>query len=67
MRIGSLSQALWLLVPLFLVAFAAGALRAAAARQAEPRRRRLFQLLWVLLLLVGTPLWLFAAATLGLI
>ncbi len=67
MRIGSLSQALWLLVPLSLVAFGAGALRAAGLRQQDPGRRRLFQLLWVLLLFLGTPLWLFAAATLGLI
>lgn len=67
MRIGTLSQALWLLGPLFVVAFSAGALRAAGLRQAAPRRRRLFQILWVLLLFLGAPIWLFVAATLGLI
>jgi hypothetical protein len=66
-KIGSLSQALWFFAPLFLIAFSAGALRAAALRQAQPERRRLYQVLWVLVLLVGTPLWLFAAATFRLI
>jgi hypothetical protein len=66
-RVGSLYQALWLLVPLFLIAFAAGALRAAGLRQAHPRRRRLFQVLWLVLLLLGTPLWLLAAVTFRLV
>ncbi len=64
MRLG---PSLWLLAPLFALAFAAGALRAAGLRQADPRRRRLLQFLWVALLFAGTPLWLFAAATLRLI
>ncbi len=32
-----------------------------------PRRRRLYGILWVLALLVGGPLWLVAAAGLGLL
>jgi hypothetical protein len=66
-RIGTLSQLLWLVAPLFAIAFGAGALRAAGLRQADPRRRRLYQVLWVVLLFGGTPLWLIAAATLRLI
>jgi hypothetical protein len=65
-RIATLSQALWLLGPLALLAFAAGALRALGLRQEDPRRRRLLQFAWVALLFAGAPLWLFAGATLGL-
>jgi hypothetical protein len=67
MKGAPVSQALWLLLPLGLLAFAAGALRAAGQRQADPRRHRAFQIGWVLLLFLGAPLWLFVAATLGLI
>lgn len=67
MRIESLSQLLWLVVPLFLIGSAAGGLRALSLRQADPRRRRLYQALWVALLLAGTPLWILAAVTLGLV
>jgi hypothetical protein len=67
LRIETLSQALWILGPLFLLSFAAGAVRVLAQREAPGRRRRLLQALWVLLLLAGVPLWLFAAATLRLI
>jgi hypothetical protein len=67
MRIGSLAQALWLVAPLALLAFTAGALRAAGQREAHPRRRRAYQVAWVLLLFLGTPLWLLVAATLRLI
>jgi hypothetical protein len=66
-RIESWSQGLWTFAPLFLIAFAAGALRVLGQRQAEPRRRRLYQALWVALLLGAPPLWLLAAAALGLI
>lgn len=67
MRIESLSQLLWLVVPLFLIGSGAGALRALSLRQAEPRRRRLYQALWVALLLAGTPAWILVAVTLGLV
>jgi hypothetical protein len=67
MRIESLPQALWIFLPLFALAFLAGGLRVLGRRQADPRRRRLFQALWVALLLVATPLWLFLAAALRLI
>jgi hypothetical protein len=54
-----------LLAPLLLLGFVAGALRAAALRAGlPPRRRRALQASWVLLLLVGAPLWLFLAAAL---
>jgi hypothetical protein len=56
-----------LLLPLLLLGFTAGALRAWAALPAHPpRRRRLLQFGWVALLLFGAPAWLVAAALLGL-
>jgi len=55
------------LAPLFLLGFAAGALRALAQRPGtSDRRRRALQAAWVLALLAGAPLWLFLAAALGL-
>jgi len=66
-RIESLSQLLWLVLPLGAIAFAAGALRTLGQRQAEPRRARLLQALWVVLLLCGAPLWILVAAALGLL
>ena len=50
--------------PLFLLGFAAGALRALGQRTDDPRRRRALGLAWVLTLLVGAPLWLVLAALL---
>jgi hypothetical protein len=63
----SLPSLLAVLGPLFLLGFAAGALRALAQRPGVPdRRRRALQAAWVLTLLGGAPLWLFLAAALGL-
>ncbi len=46
----------------------AAAFFALAGRPGTPRsRRRVYGLLWVLVLLVGGPLWLVAAAGLGLL
>jgi hypothetical protein len=51
--------------PLLLIGFAAGAIRTAAQRPGlTPRRRRALHALWVLVLLVGVPLWLVLAAVL---
>ncbi len=53
--------------PLLLLGLASGALRALSQRPGlEPRPRRVLGISWVLLLLVGTPVWLFLAATLRL-
>ena len=53
--------------PLLLIGLTAGALRALGHRPGIPdTRRRLYGISWVLLVLVGTPAWLFLAATLGL-
>jgi hypothetical protein len=53
--------------PLLLIGLAAGALRALGQRPGLPdSTRRLYGIGWVLLLLVGTPVWFFLAATLGL-
>jgi hypothetical protein len=54
------------LLPLLLVGFAAGGLRAAAQRAQAPGARRLLTFGWIALLLFGAPLWLFLAATLRL-
>ncbi|WP_242355287.1 hypothetical protein [Anaeromyxobacter sp. SG64] len=63
----SLPSLLVVFGPLFLLGFGAGALRALASRPGtNDRRRRALQAAWVLLLLGGTPLWLFLAAALGL-
>ena len=56
-----------LLLPLLLLGFAAGGLRAwSTLPQHLPRRRRLLQFAWVALLLAGAPAWLVLAALLGL-
>lgn len=53
--------------PLLLIGLASGALRALSLRPGlEPARRRRFTVAWIVLLLLGTPLWLFTAATMGL-
>ena len=62
-----LRAALLLGVPLLLIGAVAGALRVLARDPAlAPTRRRLLQAVWVLLLLVGVPLWLIPAAALRL-
>ncbi|HEY7725094.1 MAG TPA: hypothetical protein VH880_07165 [Anaeromyxobacteraceae bacterium] len=59
------TRALLVFGPISLLAFAAGALRAAARHQRDGRRRRIAEVTWVALLLAGAPLWLFVAATFG--
>jgi hypothetical protein len=60
-----LAAAALLYGPLLLLGLAAGALRALASRPGlPPRRRRALQAAWVLLLLVGAPVWLVLAAVL---
>ena len=59
-------KAVSFIVPLLLIGAAAGALRAASHRAAEPGSRRLLTFAWIATLLFGAPLWLFLAATLGL-
>ncbi len=60
-----LSAALLAYGPLLALGFAAGGLRAVAHRPGlSPRARRALSAAWVLLLLVGAPLWLFLAAAL---
>jgi hypothetical protein len=60
-----LARAALVLGPLLLLGFAAGVVRALAQRpDLPPRRRRRLQLTWVLMLLVGAPVWLVLAAVL---
>ena len=55
-----------LLLPLLLLGFSAGAVRAWAGLPTHsPGRRRLLQFAWVALLLAGAPAWLVLAAMLG--
>lgn len=62
-----LRAALLLAGPLLVIGAAAGALRALGHRpEIAPRRRRAVQAAWILLLLVGVPLWLVLAAALRL-
>lgn len=52
--------------PLLVIGLVSGALRALGQRPGLPDpKRRAFGILWVLLLLLGVPFWLFLAATLG--
>jgi hypothetical protein len=63
----SLQHLLAIYGPLLLIGLGSGALRALSQRPGiDPRRKRALGISWVLLLLVGTPAWLFLAATLGL-
>jgi hypothetical protein len=53
--------------PLLLIGLGSGALRAVAQNPGlDPKRRRALGISWVLLILLGVPLWLFVAATLRL-
>jgi hypothetical protein len=62
-----LRSALLLGLPLLLLGSASGALRVLArAPGIGPRRRRALQAAWVLILLVGVPLWLVVGAVLRL-
>jgi hypothetical protein len=62
-RIGLVS-AILLFGPLLALGFGAGAVRGLSRRDGPPGRRRALQALWVLLLLVGVPVWLVLAAVL---
>ena len=65
MKAGVLSQALRLYLPLLLLGVAAGVVQALGRRSSSPRRRRLAQITWILMLLAGAPLYLFVAMALG--
>jgi hypothetical protein len=54
------------LAPLLLLGVAAGVLHALARRAGDPRRRRAYDIAWILTLLAGGPVWLFVAAALKL-
>ncbi len=61
----ALASALRLYLPLFLIGVTAGFVHLLGRRSRDPRRRRLLDIVWILLLLAGAPLWLFLAAALG--
>jgi hypothetical protein len=53
------------ILPLFVLGYGAGALRAVALRSTAATRRKIFTVAWIGLLFAGPPLWLFLAANLG--
>jgi hypothetical protein len=57
--------ALRIYLPLLLLGACAGLVHAIGQRATTPRRRRAFQITWILMILLGAPLWLFVAAALG--
>jgi hypothetical protein len=59
------AHALRLYLPLLLLGATAGAIQVLGRRSATSARRRLWQAVWILLLLVGGPLYLFIAASFG--
>jgi hypothetical protein len=62
-----LVRQLLLFAPLVLLGVIAGVLHAAGRRAADPRRRRAYDIAWILTLLAGAPLWLVAAVWLKLL
>jgi hypothetical protein len=60
-----LAHPLRLYLPLLALGALAGFLYTLSRRAADPRRRVLYQLAWILVLLAGGPLWLFTAAAMG--
>jgi hypothetical protein len=58
---------LLLFAPLVLLGVIAGVLHAAGRRATDSRRRRVYDIAWILTLLAGAPLWLVAAVWLRLL
>ena len=65
MRGHALTNAVRLYVPLLLIGATAGMVQVLGRRSADRGRRRLYDILWILILLAGAPVWLFVAAALG--
>ncbi len=61
----SAPSALRVYLPLLLLGVAAGLVHRVARNRPEATHRRFFDILWILMILAGAPLWLFAAAALG--
>ncbi len=53
------------ILPLFVLGYGAGAVRAFALRSASSAQRKVFTVGWIALLFAGPPLWLFFAANMG--
>ncbi len=59
------AQLLRIYLPLLLLGALAGFVYTLSLRTPPSRRRRVLQITWILMILVGAPVWLFVAATLG--
>jgi hypothetical protein len=59
------AHALGVYLPLLLLGAGAGLVRAIGQRAITARGRRAYQITWILMILLGAPLWLFIAAALG--
>lgn len=59
------AHAVRIYLPLLLLGAGAGLVQAISRRASTPRRRRLYQIVWILMILAGAPIWLFIAAALG--
>ena len=62
---GPLLHAVRIYGPLVLLGVAAGLIQATGRRAPTRRGRRAAQITWILMLLVGAPVWLVVAAALG--
>ncbi len=58
-------NALRIYLPLLLLGAAAGFVYTLSLRAPPSRRRRALQITWILMILVGAPVWLLVATTLG--
>ncbi len=59
------AYALRIYLPLLLLGGLAGFVHALGRSRPDPRHRRLYDILWIALLLLGAPLWLIVAAAMG--
>jgi hypothetical protein len=62
---GLAAQALHLYLPLLLLGALAGLLHALGRRSPDPKRRRLLDIAWIVVLLAGAPVWMLLAVFLG--
>ncbi len=60
-----MKSAVALYLPLLLIGALAGLVYTLSSRARTPKARRALHLAWILMILLGAPVWLVVAATLG--